>query len=520
MKQLNHILSIAILVICLCIPLGLAIAWSVTGNTKLLLYAGFAMLFFIIAYKPLTEWRIRARDLAQTDEFGNSKRKTYARLSQKERDAIDLQKTADAERLVGSVALKRLTKKGSTNPQEDLDKLIGLASVKQKVAEMAAKMEFDKQEKKRKGKNFVSQFDSGHHAVYFGSPGTGKAQPLYSKVLTPNGFKCMGDIKQGDVVVSGTGKLATVLGVFPQGKKPIYELKLEDDSVFRCSDEHICHVSLNGAEPINIMLKEILRLSVDVFVNVPKFQDGKKVWYRLTKITYIRDEECQCIYIDDDSHLYITDDYIITHNTTIARIMTGFLYKYGYIKNNKCVEVDGNFLKAGSETATKTTMIIRQAFGGVLFIDEAYALVQGDQYGHDAIATLIKQMEDNRDRFVLILAGYTNEMRDLLESNPGFQSRLKEYLYFDDYNDNDMCTIFKMMAEEKGYKLTYDAEQNLLARIQNERPLPSFGNARTARSILDEAMEKHAYNFIAHKLPEDQRYIISADDLSVTPHVI
>lgn len=379
-KQLNYWLSIIILIVILLVPLTCVVVWTFTDNWDWLMYAGASMVFFFVAYKPLTAWRIRARDIAQTDEFGNSKRKTYAKLSQKERDAIDLQKTADMERLVGSVALKRLTKEGSKDPQKDLDQLIGLASVKQKVAEMAAKMEFDKQEKKRQGKKYVSQFDSGHHAVYFGAPGTGK--------------------------------------------------------------------------------------------------------------------------------------------TTIARIMTGFLYKYGYIKENKCVEVDGNFLKAGSETATKTTMVIRQAFGGVLFVDEAYALVQGDQYGQDAIATLIKQMEDNRDRFVLILAGYTNEMRDLLESNPGFQSRLKEYLYFEDYNDNDMCTIFRSMAKSKGYTLDLGAEQNLLVRIQNERPLPSFGNARTARSILDEAMERHAYHFIAHKLPEEQRYVISAKDLSTEPKII
>lgn len=380
MKKVNYWLSIILLIVALLVPLTFVVIWSFTNEWKWLTYAACGMVFFIVAYKPLTEWRYRARDLAQTDEFGNSTRKTYAKLSQKERDAIDLQKTADMERLVGSVTLKRLTKEGSKDPQKDLDELIGLVTVKQKVAEMAAKMEFDKQEKKKKGKKYVSQFDSGHHAVYFGAPGTGK--------------------------------------------------------------------------------------------------------------------------------------------TTIARIMTGFLYKYGYIKENKCVEVDGNFLKAGSETATKTTMVIRQAFGGVLFIDEAYALVQGDQYGQDAIATLIKQMEDNRDRFVLILAGYTDEMRDLLESNPGFQSRLKEYLYFEDYDDNDMCTIFRAMATSKGYTLDHGAEQNLLQRIQNERPLPSFGNARTARSILDEAMERHAYHFIAHKLSEDQRYVISARDLDVNPKII
>lgn len=744
-KQLNYWLSIIILIVILLVPLTCVVVWTFTDNWDWLMYAGASMVFFLVAYKPLTAWRIRARDIAQTDEFGNSKRKTYAKLSQKERDAIDLQKTADMERLVGSVALKRLTKEGSKDPQKDLDQLIGLVNVKQKIAEMAAKMEFDKQEKKRQGKKFVSQFDSGHHAVYFGAPGTGKAQPLYSKVLTPAGFVSMGDIKVGDKVISGTNKTATVLGVYPQGKKPIYELTFDDGSTCRCSDEHLWTVQtradrLSGAER-TIMLKDMLHdvyipdgntqrknysieyvpaidfaeqefyihpyllgallgdghltnnsveisvydedvrnnichflpsaeyalhlrsaahpevhdynivyngtdtyhpvngnqhanlkplnyhldrlglrglrsdekfipkqylyasteqrrwllrglLDTDGFAeetgveyctNSPKLRDdvielvhslggyasfstkqGQYIkngvsiktreyyrvriqfsaeWYDcfgierkskiyqpkrshatnkryLSDIRYIGEEECQCIYIDDPSHLYITDNYIITHNTTVARIMTGFLYKYGYIKENKCVEVDGNFLKAGSETATKTTMVIRQAFGGVLFVDEAYALVQGDQYGQDAIATLIKQMEDNRDRFVLILAGYTNEMRDLLESNPGFQSRLKEYLYFEDYNDNDMCTIFRAMAKSKGYTLDLGAEQNLLVRIQNERPLPSFGNARTARSILDEAMERHAYHFIAHKLPEEQRYVISARDLSTEPKII
>lgn len=519
-KQLNYILSIAILILCLCIPLGLLVAWSITGNTTFLWYTAGGILFFILAYKPLSEWRIKARDIAQSDEFGNSKRKTYARLSQKERDAIDLQKTADAERLVGSVVLKRLTKAGSKNPQKDLDELIGLKNVKQKVAEMAAKMEFDKQEKKRKGKRFVSQFDSGHHAVYFGSPGTGKAQPLYSKVLTPNGFVTMGSLKPGDKVISGTNKEASILNIYPQGKKPIYEIVLDDASTCRCSDEHLWYVSINHGTPQNITLKEMLNTEVDTNIRIPKCQDGHQVWHNLINIKYIGEEECQCIYIDDESHLYITDNYIITHNTTIARIMTGFLYQYGYIKENKCVEVDGNFLKAGSETASKTTMVIRQAFGGVLFVDEAYALIQGDQYGQDAIATLIKQMEDNRDRFVLVLAGYTNEMRELLESNPGFQSRIKEYLYFDDYDDTEMCTIFRAMAKNKGYSLDSGAEQNLITRIQNERPLSSFGNARTARSILDEAMEKHAYHFIAQKLPEEQRYVLSAQDISIHPHII
>jgi ATP-dependent Clp protease ATP-binding subunit ClpA len=184
------------------------------------------------------------------------------------------------------------------------------------------------------------------------------------------------------------------------------------------------------------------------------------------------------------------------------------------------MEVDGNFLKAGAETATKTTMVIRHALGGVLFVDEAYALVQGDAYGQDAIATLIKQMEDLRGRFVLIIAGYTDEMRDLLNANPGFQSRLKEYLYFESYNDEDMLTIFKTMAKSRGYEISSQAIEPFTQRVQAERALPSFGNARTARSILDEAIEKHAYRCIKQQLPQDQRYLIDAPDINPKPNAI
>lgn len=379
-KHIFFWLSILIPVFLFTLPVIFILLYSFTDNFQWLYFAAGSGIIAFVSWKPLAEWRYRARDMAQTDEFGNSTRKQYSRLSQQERDQIDLQKTADMERIVSTTTLKKMTQTGSTDPQKDLDMLIGLADVKQKVEEMAAKMEFDQQEKKKKGKQYKSPFDSGHHAVYFGPPGTGK--------------------------------------------------------------------------------------------------------------------------------------------TSVARIMTGFLYKYGYIKENKCVEVDGNFLKAGTETSTKTTMVIRQAMGGVLFVDEAYALIQGDQYGQDAIATLIKQMEDYRGRFVLILAGYTNEMRELLNANPGFQSRLKEYLYFEEYNDYDMLTIFRTMAQHKGYTVSNGAEQNALVRIQAERKLSSFGNARTARSILDEAIEKHAYHCIKLKLPDEQRYELQAEDVSTAPRSI
>lgn len=141
-----------------------------------------------------------------------------------------------------------------------------------------------------------------------------------------------------------------------------------------------------------------------------------------------------------------------TGKTTVARIITGFLYKYGYIKENKCIEIDGNFLKAGEMSDTKTKLLIQKAYGGVLFIDEAYAIMDGTaEYGKAVIATLIKEMEDNRDKFTVILAGYKNDIKRLLDTNEGFKSRIKEYLEFPDYSTTEMKDIFQAMAHGKGY---------------------------------------------------------------------
>ncbi len=207
-----------------------------------------------------------------------------------------------------------------------------------------------------------------------------------------------------------------------------------------------------------------------------------------------------------------------TGKTTVAKIVTGYLYQYGYIPQNKYVEVDGNFLKAGAETATKTELLIQYSYGGVLFIDEAYALMDPrDSSGAEAIATLIKQMEDHRDRFILILAGYTKEMQILLRSNPGFSSRIKEYLNFPDYNAQEMREIFVAMASDNGFAVAPDALTSLDIRVEKERARHSFGNGRTARNILDEAIDRHAYNFANGALIEDDKFLLRGIDIRREP---
>lgn len=199
--------------------------------------------------------------------------------------------------------------------------------------------------------------------------------------------------------------------------------------------------------------------------------------------------------------------------TTTARILTSFLYKYGYIKENKCIEIDGNFLKAGTESALKTELVLRHAYGGVLFIDEAYALLDsGDGSGQQVIATLIKQMEDQRGKFILIIAGYTDEMKMLIDANPGFESRIKEYVHFPDYNAIEMREILQYMANKQNFVVAGDAFDVFDELVARERKLKSFGNARTVRNILDKAINRHTLNLANGIIGQEDRYKLSAID--------
>lgn len=211
-----------------------------------------------------------------------------------------------------------------------------------------------------------------------------------------------------------------------------------------------------------------------------------------------------------------------TGKTTVARIMTGFLYQNKYIKKNKCVEVDGNFLKSSTsaDTAIKTELIIREALGGVLFVDEAYALIEGsDGIGEQAVATLIKAMEDRKGEFVLILAGYTNEIKKLIQSNPGFESRIKDFMVFQDYNNEELKEIFVNMARDNNFVVDANAIDKLEERFERERKLSSFGNGRTARNILDECIDKHAFNFKNREIGIADKFRITEKDVNVYPKV-
>jgi SpoVK/Ycf46/Vps4 family AAA+-type ATPase len=210
-----------------------------------------------------------------------------------------------------------------------------------------------------------------------------------------------------------------------------------------------------------------------------------------------------------------------TGKTTVARLIGDIFYYLGILKKGQLVEVDrstivGRFI---GETAKLTKKAIESAMGGILFIDEAYSLAKGGEnsndYGSEAIEILIKSMEDNRDKFTVILAGYTKEMRNLFKLNPGLKSRINLEIEFEDYKDNELVEIAKSMANEDYYKLNEDGEKAFLEKIKIEKVDENFANARAARNILESAIREKAFRIGDSEVSKEELVTLTSEDFGV-----
>ena len=194
-----------------------------------------------------------------------------------------------------------------------------------------------------------------------------------------------------------------------------------------------------------------------------------------------------------------------TGKTTVARILARVYHELGLLKQGQLVEVDRSGLVAGyiGQTAIKTKEVIDSAMGGILFIDEAYTLSankgEGD-FGQEAIDTILKAMEDHRDEFIVITAGYPDLMEEFLDSNPGLRSRFNKFIFFPDYTAEELRNVFEFTAKKNGYKVSAEA----LEYLQNYYAIrlaigePNFANARDARNIFEKAVTRQA-NRLADK---------------------
>lgn len=207
-----------------------------------------------------------------------------------------------------------------------------------------------------------------------------------------------------------------------------------------------------------------------------------------------------------------------TGKTTVARILARIYRDLGVVSKGHLVETDRNGLIGSyvGQTGPKTNALIDSALGGVLFIDEAYGLLDNGGYGDEAIATLLKRMEDDRDDLVVIVAGYTNEMKHFIETNPGLQSRFTRYINFPDYSPEELYKIFE--ARMKPYSLTLDKEASeKLRSVLNtvfKNKTRNFGNGRYVRNLFENSVTNMANRISKKSNPtEDDLNTICKEDI-------
>ena len=208
-----------------------------------------------------------------------------------------------------------------------------------------------------------------------------------------------------------------------------------------------------------------------------------------------------------------------TGKTTVARIVSGLYAAIGVLEKGQLVEVDRSGLVAGyvGQTALKTQEVIKKALGGVLFIDEAYSLSSGGEndFGREAIETILKAMEDHRNELIVIVAGYTGPMQKFINSNPGLESRFNKYIFFPDYNGDQLMEMFRIRCKKNGYTLTEEADKAALEAFVDlyENRGENFGNGRDVRNCFEDMIVRQSNRVAQMENPtkDDLMTVLPAD---------
>ena len=207
-----------------------------------------------------------------------------------------------------------------------------------------------------------------------------------------------------------------------------------------------------------------------------------------------------------------------TGKTTVARLLAELYWELEVVAQGQLVETDRAGLVAGyvGQTAIKVTEVFTSALGGVLLIDEAYALAQGgdSDFGREAIATLVKLVEDHRDDVVVIVAGYPQEMETFIDSNPGLRSRFPKTIHFPDYSDDELVQIFESLCGQSRYQCDDAGRAKLRTCFGARARTRGFGNARLARNLFEDAVARQATRLVKLENPSDEQLLtLTADDV-------
>jgi hypothetical protein len=208
-----------------------------------------------------------------------------------------------------------------------------------------------------------------------------------------------------------------------------------------------------------------------------------------------------------------------TGKTTVARLLAQIYRTLGVVEKGHLVETDRSQLVAGyvGQTAINVRKVVQQALGGMLLIDEAYSLAQGGEndFGAEAVATLVKLMEDHRDDLVVVVAGYPDEMKALIDSNPGLRSRFPRTINFPDYTDDELCAIFLSACERSTYRCDAGCAERARAWFAVQPRDKGFGNGRLARNLFEAAVARHASRVVGIATPtDDDLVVLTADDVA------
>lgn len=211
-----------------------------------------------------------------------------------------------------------------------------------------------------------------------------------------------------------------------------------------------------------------------------------------------------------------------TGKTTVARMLSQIYFELGLLSKGHLVETERSNLVGGyvGQTAIKTKEVVESAYGGILFIDEAYTLTSNkgnSDFGQEAVDTLLKLMEDNRDKIVVIVAGYTDLMEEFLASNPGLKSRFNKFIYFNDYTPEELTKIYEMRCDKHQFKLTDEARTKIVAYFTQKcfAKEENFANAREARNLFERTITAQANRLAQmNDLTNEQLMCIEAVDVN------
>jgi hypothetical protein len=264
---------------------------------------------------------------------------------------------------------------------------------------------------------------------------------------------------------------------------------------------------------------ESLLAELDELIGLKAVKTEVRLLINLVRVENMRKERKLKV-VEQSRHLVFSGNPG-TGKTTVARLLARFYTVLKVVSKGQLVETDRSGLVAGyvGQTAPKVHKICDEAHGGILFIDEAYALATESEqdFGAEAIAALLKRMEDDREDLVVIVAGYTEPMRHFVESNPGMKSRFNRFIDFPDYTNDELLSIFESFGKDKNYHLDDSGREAVERYFAAQERGPTFGNGRLARNLFEECVTRQASRLVELKNPTDEELItLTAADVPPT----